>query len=265
MGTARDWREGCVMRTAMRTAALTIVALASVGALAFGAMRLVSPDPLETPAPRPGPTASDPTFDRGVERPRSSAPELGSAARPTPEAEPAAGDPSAARETVPASRARSTESAILEKLKQRREADLAMAQDHRRSGKLVRPAARDAGFVGLPAVSPGAASAGRAADAPADDSGAPKRPVAPGYAEIAGVEVGQAAHRAGLRRGDRILEYDGRRVNGRVELEQAWSNPGQPETVTIVIQDGRTGRTETREVPSGALGIVMPPRFEPSN
>ena len=151
---------------------------------------------------------------------------------------------------------------ILDKLRQRREADRANAASHRRSGSVKhRPAVGRASRPGR--VAPASAAANAAAEtarAPAPEG--PKVAHTPGFAEVAGVEVGTPAHQAGLRRGDRIVEYNGAAIDGRVSLESAWSAAGQPERVPILVEDGRTGALREIVIPSGDPGIVMPPRYE---
>ena len=268
------------------TFALAIVAAASIGALAFGLTRLMSPAAFSSSdsgsTARHGPDPVDPLVRQRPGQPSTSSAGGSNRAdvasertsvpigRPVPEVSP----PTREARVDGASRSSGRESAnpILEKLRARREADAARAGDRVRRGAVHRPAPRGSGAANAAAEPTSRSNDAHPSDADADpsrtdpDSAAdrndPRIAFQPGYAEVAGVPVQTPAYRAGIQRGDRILEYNGAPVDGRIALEDAWSRPGLPENVPVIVQDGRTGDIRHLELPPGDLGVVMPYPYE---
>ena len=114
-----------------------------------------------------------------------------------------------------------------------------------------------------PASSGSNASRLAGTDAGPTATGPTGTPFEPGYVEILGIPMRTPARDAGLRRGDKILEYNGEPVQSRLELEQAWSAPGLASEVPVVIVNRYTGEAETVYVPPGDLGAALPPRYNP--
>ena len=71
------------------------------------------------------------------------------------------------------------------------------------------------------------------------------------------------ARDAELLRGDKILEYNGAPVTGRLALEEAWSIQGLPSEIPIVVANRYAGHVERVYVAPGPLGASLPPRYNP--
>lgn len=282
-GERRSAPKGSRGQSRVRFLAFGAVALLSVAALAIGLARVfVTPpqagpptgnsgatarDPFAPPASRPltegTPSRRDPSGDVGMASlaPSETAEIPGRAEGPSVDS----GDDSGEGAVRPSARATPRRvSALLDKLAERR---AAIRADPHRAGRVTSRADQRgsaAGFAPSNTEGSSAASASAQTFASGPESAAPfedalRSPYTPGYAEVAGVEVRTPAHAAGIRRGDRILEYNGMPVEGRTALENAWDQPGQGVAVPVLVEDGRTGQVREVYVPPGNFGIVQPP------
>lgn len=265
----------------LRSLAFGGVALLSVAGLAFGLTRVFGTAPpgrslFENPSEASAP-ASPPRGEAAASRDdalgslgevRTSSLEAAEGAG-APSSTPGARDPSGDGTPRPSARATPRRvSALLDKLAERR---AAIRAEPRRTGRVTSRAdtrGAAAGFApGTPQASPSAVDPAPTPESQSEPGAAtedtPRTPYTPGYAEVAGVEVRTPAHAAGIRRGDRILEYNGIPVEGRTALERAWAEPGQGAAVPVLVEDGRTGRVREVYVPPGNFGIVQPPANRP--
>lgn len=117
---------------------------------------------------------------------------------------------------------------------------------------------------GEPAVDPDAVPYATAfGDRPlASWTGPPGTPFEPGYVDVLGVGGRVPAYEAGIRRGMRILEYDGAAVAGSLALDEAISRAelAGSQSVTVVVED-RNGEIFTVDVEPGPLGASVPPKY----
>lgn len=243
------------------TVVLALVAFISVSALAFGVVRSMSPAgkssatsavrdlaPAAAQGIRSGASASAPT----------SADEIASAA-----AEPGrdAGRNSEGSSRPAAASERSAETPILAALRRRKEEDQAKRDTSRRTGKV-----RSGDIVkGRGAAFSSGASAPVPAARPTSSDGTsptspPKTPYNPGYVEVLGVTGNTPASAAGLTRGSKILSYNGQTITGREDFRKAWSAPGLPDQVPIVVEN-RQGVVETLFIAPGNPKAAVSPAF----
>lgn len=251
-GAGRDRRAG-------RTTTIVLAALAAVcvAGLAFGVSRVLAPAsgpaqaqasasqaPSAAARAQPGPAARART---------SAAPVTESGTRPSMRTESREARPA----RTPGSRGRELAARLAEKKAAQRAASGEWAPARR-----VDPGATGASGGGAPPAPRGFATPMAGTDPAAESTGPTGSPYAPGYVEVFGVTMRTPGQRAGMQRGDRILEYNGQPVASRLELEAAWSDPSLPATVPILVER-RTGGVETRDVPRGDLGLILPPRYNP--
>lgn len=243
------------------TVVLAFVALGSVSALAYGVTQSFAPAEESSGVPAADRVASlsagaktAPT--RSAEAKREGMPSAGLRGSTSTER---------TRTTVrKANEPQAGESNVMVALRKRREMDAASRGDWKRSGRVVSGQSANANSARF---SPTSATGGLPKDAasdspPASDSDNEARtPYTPGYADVVGVTPNTPAHRAGIRKGAQILEYNGQPVSGRLDLEKRSSAPNLPETVPIVYRD-RHGNTFETDIRSGDLKASLGPAYE---
>ncbi len=255
----RDRRSGRAT-----TIVLAGVALVAVGALAFGVSQVLSPSP--------SPEAESELAARDADMTPSSASRDPARPHPGPAARAPSDDSTGAAALRDEPRARDRRGATSDRPSSRSDRLLARLEAKRaerransgqgRSTRRLESGNRDGGG-GSPAAlaAPrGFATPLEGAEAPPESTGEPGLAYAPGYVEVLGVPMQTPGQAAGMQRGDRILEYNGRPINGRLALEIAWADPTLPEVVPVVVQT-RGGEVEVREVPRGDLEILLTPRY----
>ena len=237
------------------TVVLAFVALGSVFALAYGvAQALASADESVAVATNERGSAESPI--RSSKAAPSVADRRTSAGSPTEKVQRA--ERPVRKDSIALGREAdgSGESRALAALRARRAADLAAEArgEWKRGGRVVsgKEANRNsARFSPQSAAANGSAEALPASDAEnAADPNANRTPYTPGYVDVLGVIPNSPAHRAGIRKGAKILEYNGQPVRGSLEFEKAWAAPNLPETVPIVYED-RYGNTIDSTIRSG--------------
>ena len=241
------------------TVVLAFVALGSVSALAYGVTQTFAPA-----AESAGVPTAQATSNRTSQSKTATASETGarrgdrsSSGRRT---EAATIDKGVNVQKAAASAA--GESNVMASLRKRREADAAARGDWKRSSRVVNGSSANrntARFAPQSARSDSASDSPPASEAEADE--APLTPYTPGYAEVVGVTPNTPAHRAGIRNGARVLEYNGQPVIGSVALSELSMAPNLPESVPIVYQD-RHGNTHETNIRSGDLKATLGQPYE---
>jgi membrane-associated protease RseP (regulator of RpoE activity) len=243
------------------TVVLAVVAVASISALAYSVIGGMVSDEnsAATSAEREVADAVE-EAKRSAGSTSSLAPGAGAGPNTTAEDSDGPSDAGASpRRSTPSDS--STESPLLAELRRRNEIDQANRESWVRSGNVAPGAGARAQGAGFGPAGRGASNEPArmpGADVP-EKTGPPGTPFTPGYVEVLGVTGNTPASRAGLKRGDRILSYNGEPVSGREELFGKWDQPGLPDLVPIEVEN-RHG-TEILYAPSGPLKAALSPAY----
>ena len=242
------------------TASLVLVAMLSVSGLAYGLIRAVAPEMLE---PTEASTQAEPLEQVSITDRERAAQLAHRETIPSPPPSAADADGSQVRNTGTADGAGTKITAVLAALEARREEQAERAKDWTPGRSFT--GGRSEQSTSRASAAPTGATASRLAGAePGPPSTGPTGTACePGYVEILGIPMNTAARDAGLLRGDKILEYNGAPVTGRLALEEAWSTQGLPSEVPILVVNRYTGQAETVYVAPGPLGASLPPRYNP--